>query len=99
VPAFIIPAPASPPISACELLEEDAQSPGQQIPADRAHEGAEETVTSMTSAATIPVPMVCATCRPKNRNAMKLENAAHATAYCGGSTRVDTTVAMELAAS
>jgi hypothetical protein len=30
---------------------------------------------------------------------MKLKNAAHTTAYCGFSTRVETTVAIELAAS
>ena len=30
---------------------------------------------------------------------MKLKNAAHSTAYCGRSTRVDTIVAIELAAS
>ena len=53
----------------------------------------------MTSAATIPTPTVCATCRPKNRNAMKLKNAAQATAYRGRKTRVDTMVAIELAAS
>src|SRR5918993_5081336 len=47
----------------------------------------------------MPVPMVCATLRPKNRKAMKLKNAAQATAYCGRNTRVDTIVAMEFAAS
>jgi hypothetical protein len=57
------------------------------------------TAASTTSAATIPVPTVCATCRPKNKNAMKLKNAAHATAYSGRKTRVETTVAIELAAS
>jgi hypothetical protein len=57
------------------------------------------TAASTASADTIPVPTVCATLRPKNRKAMKLKKAAHATAYCGGSTRVDTTVAIELAAS
>ena len=30
---------------------------------------------------------------------MKLKNAAHSTAHCGRSTRVDTMVAIELAAS
>ena len=54
---------------------------------------------SMTETSTMPVPMVCATCRPKNRKAMKLKKAAQATAYCGRSTRVETMVAMELAAS
>src|SRR5512134_142241 len=54
---------------------------------------------STTVAATMPRPTVSATCRPKNRNAMKLKNAAHATAYCGRSTRVETIVAIEFAAS
>src|SRR5258708_6707145 len=54
---------------------------------------------STTSAAVMPEPRVVATCRPKNRKAMKLKNAAQATAYCGRSTRVETMVAMELAAS
>ncbi len=47
----------------------------------------------------MPVPMVLATCRPNTRNAMKLKNAAQATAQRGGSARVETMVAMELAAS
>ena len=37
----------------------------------------------MTSAVTMPVPTVCATCEPKNRKATKLKNAAQTTAYCG----------------
>ena len=47
----------------------------------------------------MPLPTVAATSRPKNRKAMKLKNAAHRTAHCGRSTRVDTMVAMEFAAS
>ena len=47
----------------------------------------------------MPLPTVAATSRPKNRKAMKLKNAAHSTAHCGRITRVDTIVAMELAAS
>ncbi len=47
----------------------------------------------------MPVPIVAATCRPKNRKAMKLKKAAQMTAYCGGMTRVETMVAIELAAS
>ena len=47
----------------------------------------------------MPVPTVCATCEPKTRKAMKLKNAAQTTACCGRSTRVDTIVAIELAAS
>src|SRR5689334_16183381 len=47
----------------------------------------------------MPVPTVFATCRPNTANAMKLKNAAQTTAVLGLSTRVDTTVAIELAAS
>jgi hypothetical protein len=47
----------------------------------------------------IPLPMVLATCRPKNKNAIKLKNAAQITAHRGVRTRVETIVAMELAAS
>ena len=57
------------------------------------------TRASTTSASTMPVPSVCATCRPNTTKAMKLKNAAQATAYCGRSTRVETTVATEFAAS
>jgi hypothetical protein len=98
-PAFMKPAPARPPIRAWELLE---GMPSHQvikfhaIAPDRAPN---ITPVSTTSADTIPVPTVWATLRPKNRKATKLKKAAHATAYCGGSTRVDTTVAIELAAS
>jgi hypothetical protein len=45
------------------------------------------------------VPIVAATCTPKNKNAMKLKNAANTTAMPGESTRVETTVAIEFAAS
>jgi len=48
---------------------------------------------------TIPVPMVLATFNPNTMKATKLKNAAHSTAYCGRSTRVETMVAIELAAS
>ena len=47
----------------------------------------------------IPLPIVVATARPKKRNEMKLKKAAQSTANCGLSTRVETTVAIELAAS
>ncbi len=46
-----------------------------------------------------PLPMVLATCRPKKSTAITLKNAAHATAKRGESTRVETMVATELAAS
>ena len=47
----------------------------------------------------IPEPMVFATAVPKIINAAKLKNAAQITAYFGGSTRVETMVEIELAAS
>ena len=57
------------------------------------------TCPSTMSGEMIPVPTVCATCKPKNKKAMKLKNAAQTTATLGESTRVETTVAIELAAS
>jgi len=48
---------------------------------------------------TIPDPTVLATAVPKPNAAAKLKNAAQMTALPGDSTRVETTVAMELAAS
>src|SRR6185436_773528 len=48
---------------------------------------------------TMPLPTVAATATPKIANATKLKNAAQSTAHCGRSTRVETMVAMELAAS
>ena len=47
----------------------------------------------------IPLPSVLATWVPITKAATKLKKAAHSTAFCGESTRVETTVAMEFAAS
>jgi hypothetical protein len=60
---------------------------------------AKMTATSMTLGSMMPVPIVCATFSPNTAKATKLKNAAQNTAYCGRSTRVDTIVAIELAAS
>src|SRR6202041_924202 len=46
----------------------------------------------------MPLPMVVATAVPKTKAAMKFQKAAHRTARKGVRTRVETTVAMELAA-
>jgi len=54
---------------------------------------------STTPVSTTPLPTVVATWTPKPNAAAKLKNAAHATACIGVRTRVETTVAMELAAS
>jgi hypothetical protein len=47
----------------------------------------------------MPLPIVAATLVSKRKNAMKLNAAAQATAHVGRSTPVETTVAMEFAAS
>src|ERR1700687_4659728 len=47
----------------------------------------------------MPLPMVLATAVPKTKAATKFQKAAQATARNGVSTRVETTVAIELAAS
>src|SRR5512146_1975171 len=47
----------------------------------------------------MPLPMVLATAVPSRKAAKKLKNAAQATASLGDNTRVETTVAMLLAAS
>src|ERR1700680_2389833 len=98
-PALAMPPPTSPPIKACEL-EDGMPNPHvirfQTIAPTRA---AKMTGTSITLGSMIPVPMVWATLSPNTRKATKLKNAAQNTAYCGRSTRVDTIVAIELAAS
>src|SRR5262245_55594796 len=57
------------------------------------------TVKVTTRKSTMPAPTVWATAVPNVAAAMKLKNAAQVTALPGVSTRVDTTVAIELAAS
>ena len=52
-----------------------------------------------TERSTMPLPTVFATAVPKKKAATKLKKAAQATALPGESTRVETTVAIELAAS
>ncbi len=47
----------------------------------------------------MPLPMVLATWVPSTKAATKLKKAAQTTAFWGESTRVDTTVAIEFAAS
>ena len=57
------------------------------------------TCTSTTPGLAMPLPTVAATLRWKMKMATKLKKAANTTAWAGLSTPVDTTVAMELAAS
>src|ERR1043165_6188402 len=60
---------------------------------------ANTTAIEMDCGSTTSFALVDATFVPNTRNATKLKNAAQATAIRGASTRVDTTVAMEFAAS
>src|SRR5262249_30420915 len=97
--AFATPAPAKPPINACD---DDVGSPQYQV--IRSHtiaptSPASITHWSTTAGSTTPLPTVVATWTPKPKAATKLKNPAHTTACSGVSTRVETTVAMELAAS
>ena len=97
-PALAMPPPTRPPISACEL-EDGIPNPQvirfQTIAPTRAA----KIVRASTTFADDPAPMVWATLRPNTPKATKLKNAAHSTAYCGRSTRVETIVAIESAAS
>src|SRR6185369_6099754 len=96
-----MPAPAMPPIRAWELL---VGRPHHQVskshtmaptsPARTTYTYAESCALTFTILET-----VSATLAGKMNMATKLKNAAHSTATRGESTRVDTTVAMELAAS
>jgi hypothetical protein len=94
-----VPAPTKPPISACELDDGIAAHQVMRFQEIAPISAPKITRQSTTSGAMRPVPIVCATCSPKNRKAMKLKNAAKTTAMPGDSTRVETTVAIEFAAS
>src|SRR5579864_5982936 len=60
---------------------------------------ASKTFWSTISMCTMPLPIVLATAVPKTKAATKFQKAAQTTARNGVSTRVETTVAIELAAS
>lgn len=98
-PAFANPAPTNPPMSACELLEGSPAHHVIRFQTIAPMRAPNTTRASVTSGDTRPVPTVLATFSPKNRNAMKLKKEAQATAQYRGNMRVETTVAMELAAS
>src|SRR6267142_6275294 len=99
IPALAIPAPTSPPIKACELEDGIPNPHVIRFQAMAPINAANITWASMTLGSMMPVPIVLATLSPNTRKATKLKNAAHSTAYCGRSTRVETIVAIELAAS
>ena len=98
-PTLASPAPTRPPISACEELEGMPKTQVMMFHRMAPIRAAKITCGETMWGSMMPVPSVSATCRPKNMKAMKLKKAAQATAYCGRSTRVETMVAMEFAAS
>ena len=103
-------APIMPPASACEEEEGSPHSQVSRFQTMAPTSAAKITTSTMVSPWArrsskwmIPLPMVLATLSwaPQSTGAaeMKLKKAAQATAMSGVSTRVETTVAMELAAS
>src|SRR6476646_5345847 len=99
IPALAIPPPTNPPIRACELEDGIPNPQVIRFQTIAPISAAKITCASTMLGSTMPVPMVCATLSPNTMKATKLKNAAQNTAYCGRSTRVDTIVAIELAAS
>ena len=98
-PAEATAAPLMAPTSACDEL---VGSPTYQVITSQAiapSRPAKITPLLKTSGSTTSFAIVAATAVPKMMNAAKLKKAAHATACRGESTRVDTTVAIEFAAS
>ena len=98
-PALITAAPAKPPMRAWDELVGRPQYQVMRFQTMAPINAAKTTAWSTTLDSTTPLPTVVATLTPKPNAAMKLKNAAQATACMGDRTRVDTTVAMELAAS
>ena len=98
-PVFATAAPAYPPISACD---DDVGRPSHHVTRSQMmapSSPASTTVESTMVMSISPLPTVLAIAVPKTNAATKFQNAAHTTAALGDSTRVETTVAIELAAS
>ena len=86
-------------LSACEELLGMPQYQVTKFQAMAPIRAPNTTCASTTPASAMPLPTVAATLRWKMKIAMKLKNAANNTACAGFKTPVETTVAMELAAS
>src|SRR5881396_941798 len=99
VPLWQTAAPTSPPIRA---WEEEVGRPSHHVRRfqEIAPTRAERRTWLLTASETmIPLPTIFATATPRMNTARKLKNAAQRTAKPGVRTRVETTVAIELAAS
>src|SRR5208282_4919688 len=86
-------------MSACEELVGNPSVRVMRFQIIAPRRPARSTFSFTISMCTIPLPMVPATAVPKTNAAMKFQKAAQRTARKGVKTRVETTVAMELAAS
>src|SRR5512132_2963376 len=97
-PALAIPAPANPPMMACE---EEVGRPSHQVVRfqEMAPTSPANTTASLTTAGSTVLPTVLANLVWNTKKARKLKLAAQITAIRGVRTRVETTVAIELAAS
>jgi hypothetical protein len=99
MPPLATAAPAYPPIRACEELVGSASHQVSRLHRIAPISPAKITGSVTMPMSTVPLPTVCATPVPNTNAATKLKNAAQMTAFPGDSTRVDTTVAIEFAAS
>jgi hypothetical protein len=88
-----------PPISACDELTGMPNTIVIQSHRLAPISAPATTAVSTTFGSTRPLPIVSATCTLKKNAATKLKKPAQITACRGDSTRVDTTVAIEFAAS
>src|SRR4051794_34578604 len=98
-PARAMPAPARPPIKACD---EELGNPSHQVIRFQVMapmSAARITYAEACLGSMMPLAIALATAVPKKNAAAKLKNAAQTTASLGDKTLVDTTVAMLLAAS
>src|SRR5215218_2395748 len=97
-PALATPAPAKPPMRACD---EDVGSPSHQVRKFQvtAPVSPAKMTASLTTSGSTVLPTVLATPVWNTRTAAKLKKAAQMTAMLGVRTLVETTVAIELAAS
>jgi hypothetical protein len=99
IPPLATAAPAYPPMSACEELVGSASHHVSRLHRIAPVSPAKITGSVTIVMSTVPLPIVCATAVPNTNAATKLKNAAQTTAWPGDRTRVETTVAMEFAAS
>jgi len=91
--------PIKPPMRACETLMGIPRRVHTYTQAMAPKRPPRITYSLIIEGSTIPLPMVVATVIPKKNTAAKLKKAAHKTAIKGDNTFVETTVAIELAAS